>query len=98
MNWKITKIETLDSKYIICPVCGEREEFQTIAERNKIIRSHANCIAGDSISFKVEYYVYPTCVSECIFCGCDVETDSYAKQQVCEDCMEKVQMITGGNE
>jgi hypothetical protein len=98
MDWKITKIENLDDKCITCPVCGKTETFQTTAQRNKIIRDCANCIAGDSISFKVTSYVYPTCVSKCIFCGCDVETDSYAKQQVCEDCMEKVQMITGGNE
>ena len=98
MDWKITKIENLDDKSITCPVCGKTETFQPIAQRNKIICDCANCIAGDSISFKVTSYVYPTCVSKCIFCGCDVKTDSYAKQQVCEDCMEKVELITGGDE
>ena len=98
MDWKITKIKNLDDKIITCPVCEEKEVFRTTAQRNKIIRSHAGCIAGQSISFRVSYYVFPTCSSKCIFCNCDVETDSYTKQQVCEDCMEKVELITGGNE
>tara|TARA_S200002703_G_scaffold76422_1_gene66078 strand:+ start:133 stop:450 length:318 start_codon:yes stop_codon:yes gene_type:complete len=98
MDWKIKTIETLIDKEITCPCCRKTESFQTIAQRNKIIRSHANCIAGDAISFQVSYYVYPTCSSQCVFCKCEVETDAYKKQQYCEPCLEKARKVFSLND
>ncbi len=78
-----------------CCVCDKHEEFDTIAERNRIIRSHAGCIAGDSISFKVSYYVYPVCVAPCGFCGKEADPNSMVGDDVyaCDACCEVLQKV-----
>jgi len=98
MSWKIVKIETLDVKSILCPVCNIDTPFQTVSERNQIIKEHSNCIAGESISFRVAYYVFPTCTANCSLCqqprnSLDISTKN--GQVICKPCEATVADIYG---
>lgn len=68
MSWKIERVERIPDQSIECPVCNTHESFQHQTEMIKIIKSHASCIAGDSISFKVTSYYFPIMSADCHFC------------------------------